>query len=71
MFIVKDAKTGKVLAENKCTPMLIETGRGEAWPYFGFWRLRDDKFDAENKPADVPYTRVYIQHVEEKWPWED
>lgn len=32
----------------------------EAWCQDGFWRLRDDAYDATHKPADVTYTRVLV-----------
>jgi hypothetical protein len=32
----------------------------------GFWRLREDGFDAAHKPADVPYTRVTVEHRKER-----
>ena len=53
------------------TPALIDAcndGRAhEAWPAtypdspgWVQWRLRDDAYDAEHKPADVPYTKVQV-----------
>ena len=47
------------------TPALIDAcndGKGhEAWRTVdGIWRLRDDVYDAENKPADVTYRRVMV-----------
>ena len=47
------------------TPMLIDVcndGKAhEAWRTAdGVWRYRDDKYDAENKPADVPYVKVIV-----------
>jgi hypothetical protein len=46
------------------SPMLIDLcsdGRPhEAWCSDGYWRAREDDYDAVHKPADVPYTRVIV-----------
>lgn len=46
------------------TPLLIQEAwhrSTEAWLRDGWqWRMRDDAFDAANKPADVDYVRVRV-----------
>jgi len=47
------------------TPALVSAcsdGRPhEAWRTAdGIWRLRDDEYDAEHKPADVEYVKVIV-----------
>ena len=46
------------------SPMLIDLcsdGKAhEAWCEDGYWRARDDKYDAKHKPADTPYTQVIV-----------
>lgn len=46
------------------SPMLIDLcsdGKAhEAWCSDGYWRARDDAYDATHKPADVPYTKVIV-----------
>lgn len=66
-IVVVSAETYDTL-EGLPTPRLLDAcndGKAhEAWPNqlapdFIQWRLRDDRYDAEHKPADVPYTRVF------------
>jgi hypothetical protein len=75
-FIVKETSTGEVLP-GLPSPMLISVGGGEAyrvppekeWDGIspkrqsddGFWRLRDDKYDAPG----IVYTRVRIGHTDQ------
>lgn len=58
---VLDAVTYKVLGHVATPRLLSVTSDGTpalAWEYEGAWRVADDKFDAQHKPADVDYTRV-------------
>jgi hypothetical protein len=68
-FMVVDAAQPKYLFPKHLggipSPRLIDAcsdGKPhEAWRTDeGQWRLRDVAWDAAHKPADVPYTRVYV-----------
>lgn len=55
-FAVIETSTGRHL-DGLPTPLLIQTGSGEAWQEDrGIWRLRDDRHD----PRGTEYTRVRV-----------
>lgn len=64
MFRVRNLTTREIVPGIP-SPLLIQTGRGDAYdagsPAQGFWRLRDDKYD----PAGTVYTRVAIEHTDD------
>ena len=54
---------GKVVGELG-TGRLIQAGGGEAYEDGGFWRLRDDAYDAKLDEPPV-YTRVYVRQLKQ------
>lgn len=61
--VIVDAQTGEVVGELG-TGLLIQQGGGEAYQDGGFWRLRDDKYDAQLDEPPV-YTRVRVRHLKQ------